>query len=146
MREPQLSPGFMRRGSTVRRLIAKIQELLDRYSEPPKLRETQVFVLRESARQLRELEGSTTQAEPQPLAQSGPTIQDPTEQSRPLAPLVSSTEAEVPPKIPKKRKVKARPGRSVSVNSEQGRAGGLVTVARSGEMDTRATRSHPSHT
>jgi hypothetical protein len=88
----------------------------------------------------------TTQAKPQPLAQSEPTIQASTEQSRPLAPLVSAPDPEVPTNVPKERKIEARPGRSVSADSEQGRAGGLVTVAGSGETDRCATRSRPSHT
>jgi hypothetical protein len=90
--------------------------------------------------------GPTTHAEPHPLAQSEPTIQAPARQSRPLAPLDLANHAEVTPKIPKMRTTSSkstRPGRSTSVDADQGRAGGLSTLAGTGQTGTRMARCHP---
>jgi hypothetical protein len=104
---------------------------------PSKLSQNQAFVLKEAARQLISLKVPTTQATKQPLAQSGPTTQGATEQSRPPAPLDS-------PRLPSPFNSDNDPAeltwdqlqRRKSVQrrlAKKGRAGGLVTVADLGK-------------
>jgi hypothetical protein len=80
------------------------------------------------------------------VAKTVPTIHTSTEQPMLLAPLISPLDDEVSPKIQKKRTIKARPGRSISVDSEQDMAGSPCTGAGSGSTDTRVTQGHASHT
>jgi hypothetical protein len=112
---------------------------------PQMLTPTQAVALRATARSAREAAKPTIQAESQPPARSEPTIQASPEQSRPLVSLGPSAEVS-PKKTSKKRKPSARPGRSISVDSEQGMAGGLGTAKSPRSTDTSVAHGHSSQT